>query len=65
MWQSAWLPEFVEIYIRHDLHIELTRTRTLKCSAAREGQSRGFRLPQEARRPELANNPDPIKPPAG
>lgn len=26
MWQSPWLPEFVEIYIRHDLHIGLTRT---------------------------------------
>jgi len=25
MWQSPWLPEFVEIYIRHDLHIGLTR----------------------------------------
>ena len=26
MWQSPWLPEFVEIYIRQDMHIGLTRT---------------------------------------
>jgi len=26
MWQSPWLPEFVEIYIRHDLQMGLTRT---------------------------------------
>jgi hypothetical protein len=24
-WESPWLPEFVEIYIRRDLHIELRR----------------------------------------
>jgi len=27
LWQSPWLPEFVEIYIRHDLRIGLTRAR--------------------------------------
>jgi len=26
MWQSPGLPGFVEIYIRHDLHIGLTRS---------------------------------------
>jgi len=25
MWLSPWLPEFVEIYIRHDLHLGLNR----------------------------------------
>jgi len=28
MGQSPWLPEFVEIYIRHDLHVGLTRATT-------------------------------------
>lgn len=25
IWESPWLPEFVEIYVRHDLHIGLAR----------------------------------------
>ncbi len=25
MWQSPWLPEFVEIYIRRELGVDLTR----------------------------------------
>jgi len=28
MWQSPWLSEFIEIYIRTDLHLGLTRTQS-------------------------------------
>lgn len=40
MWQSPWLPEFVETYIRTDLHLGLTRHNRQRQEHADEGRDR-------------------------
>ena len=42
MSQSRWLPEFIEIYIRRDLHIDLTR-RPLHPRAAHDRRRKAIR----------------------